>query len=109
MHYKTAIAGVPFSGGKVVLRKPTINFDRLNFFKSLGEFIEDLNGKFITGCDSGVTQEDMRIVARYTQYITAVPESDQSKDYLIEITAEGVIKSIEIAVKKSSITTVYLD
>ena len=99
MHYKTAIAGVPFSGGKVVIRKPAGDFDRFNYFKSLGTFIQELNGKFITGCDSGVTQEDMRIAARYTDYITAVPALNESADYLIEITAEGVIKSIELAVK----------
>ena len=100
MSYKTAIAGVPFGGGKAVLMKPRVEYNRLAYFKSFGEFVEELEGKFITGCDSGVTQEDMRIASNYTSYMTAIPLGNQSNDYLIKLTGDGVLKSIEVALRK---------
>ena len=98
MNYKTAVCGLEIGGGKAVIIKPNhIIEDRKKFFQAYGRFINELNGKFITGCDSGVTQEDMQNTASQTPYITGLPKAGYQEDLLIDLTAYGVQKAMNAA------------
>lgn len=98
MGYKTKFAGLPFSGGKVVMIQPKQDIDREERFAAYGKFIEGLNGRIITGCDSGVSQQDMRIAAKYTKYITGLPEACENHDDLAFLTALGIQEAMRAAI-----------
>jgi leucine dehydrogenase len=100
MTLKTMVSNVPFEGGKVVIIKPNQTFNRDELFKSFGKFINNLGGRFITGCDIGVSEEDMKIAATETTYLTGFRMS-QNRDDLSYFTALGVRRAIEACVKSA--------
>lgn len=58
MTRKYAINGLPFGGGKAVLVHQAIG-DRVDALCALGDFVDSLGGRFITGSDLGVTESDV--------------------------------------------------
>ncbi len=112
MTLKMAITGMPFTGAKAVLMKPDKIIDRAAYFQSFGEFVEELNGQFVTGCDSGVFQSDMREAKKCCHHITAVPKRVGGTDYLIDFTVLSVIRCLEVAVahklKKNSLDGLHV-
>ena len=56
MTFKAAIPRLPLGGGKMVLLKQKQIEDRERYFKAVGNFIENLNGRYITTVDSGNTR-----------------------------------------------------
>jgi hypothetical protein len=59
-----------------------------------------LHGRFITGCDSGVSQQDIKWAANRTKYITGLPDPSTVGDDLIDLTTLGVLRAIEVSVKR---------
>ena len=53
MSYKSALANLPLGGGKSVIIKPAHAFDRSAYMHRFGEFIHELNGRYVTALDSG--------------------------------------------------------
>jgi len=94
MSYKAALAGIESGGGKAVIIKPLHAFDRNALFNKFGEFINSLNGNYITAMDSGTTMDDMDAIATKTQYVTSTTRSGDPSPY----TAKGVFLSIKAAV-----------
>lgn len=109
MSYKAAIHNLPFTGGKTVLLAPTKLTARTKYFQSLGKFINELEGQYIAAVDSGVTEQDMDEVAKYTSYVTNFSNvgGDPSPD-----TAKGVKIAIETAVNlflnKTDLTNLHI-
>ncbi|MEC7520436.1 MAG: Glu/Leu/Phe/Val dehydrogenase [Myxococcota bacterium] len=100
MTYKAAITGIPHGGGKSVIIRPKVQFDRSAVFRAFGKFIDDLGGHYITAEDSGTGIEDMEIVRGVTTHVTGVkPEHGGSGDPS-PFTALGVRRGIEACVKK---------
>ncbi len=99
MSYKAAIAGLPIGGGKAVLIHPKKLRDREAFFESFGDFVETLNGRYITAVDSGTGVEDMDIVARRTRHVFCSSENRGGSGDPSHSTAKGVRMGIEAAVK----------
>lgn len=99
MTYKAALAGIPHGGGKSVIIRPRVQFDRAALFRAFGRFVEDLGGRYITAEDSGTGIEDMDVVRRVTKHVTGVkPEQGGSGDPS-PFTALGVRRGIEACVK----------
>lgn len=99
MTYKSAMAGLPLGGGKaVIIARPEIK-DRKKLFEVFGDFVNTLNGSYITASDSGTNEEDMRIVSTRTRYVTSINRSNQLTDDTAAMTASGMLKAIEAAVK----------
>lgn len=73
MTFKTAAGGVNFGGGHIVVVDQTGMVRNEPLFRSLGRFIESLNGRFIAGEDIGVTEESMEYMAMETKNITGLP------------------------------------
>ncbi|HET8705577.1 MAG TPA: Glu/Leu/Phe/Val dehydrogenase dimerization domain-containing protein, partial [Pseudomonadales bacterium] len=96
MSYKAALAGVPQGGGKAVIMRPPGNFDRALLFKTFGEFVEDLGGRYITAIDSGTTLADMDCVASKTHHVTGSLRDGLDPS---PMTALGVFEGIKAAVK----------
>lgn len=99
MTYKAAISNLPLGGGKTVLLKPKVIFDKTLYFKAVGRFVNSLNGRYITAVDSGTSTEDMDIIATETQYVTTTTHSVFSVADPSSLTALGVQRGIQAAVK----------
>ncbi|MCL5287090.1 MAG: leucine dehydrogenase [Acidobacteria bacterium] len=87
MTYKAAISELPCGGGKcvILLRE---GMKRAEAFEAYGQMVESLNGRFFTGRDVGITDEDLQAIARTTQYVAKEP--DQALGDISEHTAIGV-------------------
>lgn len=94
MNIKTTLAELPFGGAKAVLMKPKVIADRHALFKAYAGFVNELNGKYITGCDSGVSQNDMQTTRKYSSYVTGLTH-EQDHDYLTELTALGILTGLQ--------------
>lgn len=95
MSYKAALVNLPLGGGKSVIIKPKGEFDRTAYMHQFGEFINQLNGRYITALDSGSLLSDMDIIAQHTDYVASLSKynGDPSPS-----TAKGVLKGIQAAV-----------
>lgn len=74
MSYKNALAGLPFGGGKAVLRKPEGVFDREALFRLFGSSVEELQGEYVTAEDVGTGISDMRTVRQQTSYVAGLEQ-----------------------------------
>ena len=95
MTYKAAMANIPCGGGKAVLIKPDKIHDRKSYFCKFGEYVERLNGQFITSIDSGTTPRDIEFMAETTQYIT---KTNSKMGNPSPFTAKGVLEAMKAAV-----------
>lgn len=98
MSYKSAIAGIPYGGGKaVIIADPKVQkTERL--LHAMGDFVESLGGRYITSFDSGTTLADVRTIGERTSYVggTLAAAGDAS-----ERTAAGIFYCIQAAVEMS--------
>ena len=91
MSYKAALVNLPLGGGKSVIIKPKGSFDRKAYFDRFGEFVQELNGRYITALDSGTLLEDMDQLARHTPYVASLSShGDPSPS-----TTDGVLLGIQ--------------
>lgn len=98
MSYKAAISGIAQGGGKSVLIKPDVIKDREQYFESFGEFVDVLDGRYITAVDSGTSVSDMDIIARKTRHVVSTSSAMGGKGDPSPHTAHGVLRGIQAAV-----------
>jgi len=96
MSYKSAFADLPFGGGKAVLIRPEEIASRDAYFECYGEFIDSLNGRYITAVDVGTTVDDMDIIGRRTRHVLSTSAGSGDPSFH---TAQGVLHGILAAVK----------
>jgi leucine dehydrogenase len=94
MTYKSAMAGIQYGGGKSVIIKPKNSFNKNDLFVAFGNFVNSLEGKYITAIDSGTTMDDMKVVSHYTPYVTGYTNQTNSLLNPSYYTAHGVLQSI---------------
>lgn len=99
MTYKSAMADLPLGGGKSVIINHANIRDRAVLFRYFGEMVDSLNGQYITATDSGTTEEDMKIVANKTKHVTSISKTKTAQDDTASMTANGVLRAIQAAVK----------
>jgi leucine dehydrogenase len=98
MSYKNALAGLPFGGGKAVLRRPPGAFDRAALFRAFGDAIAALGGSYITAEDVGTSLEDMQAVHQRTSFVAGLePQPGKAGGDPSPWTALGVFQSIQAA------------
>ncbi len=100
MTMKAAISDLPHGGAKAVIIKPKNmqDIDRGALFRRFGQFINEMNGRYITSLDVGTTTEDMDNIAEVTQHVTGRSRPDYVADPSPH-TAEGVFRGIQAAIK----------
>lgn len=96
MTYKSAAAGLPLGGGKAVLIGKADEIKSEAFFRKFGQFIEALNGKYITAEDMNTTTEDMAYINMETKHVTGLEgmSGDPSP-----ITSKGTYYAIKASLK----------
>ena len=100
MSYKNAMAGLKFGGGKAVIAKTGDFSGSDELYERFGEFVDTLNGDYITAEDVGMTPEIMLTIARKTKHVTGLPrEAGKAGGDPSPKTAYGVYKGIEAAVQ----------
>lgn len=100
MSYKNAMARLKFGGGKAVIIKDSDFSGADSLYEKFGEFVEQLNGDYVTAEDVGMTVDIMQTIARRTKHVTGLPKKgghaggDPSPK-----TSWGIFKGIEAAVR----------
>ncbi|MDP2684541.1 MAG: Glu/Leu/Phe/Val dehydrogenase dimerization domain-containing protein [bacterium] len=95
MSYKSALAGLPYTGGKAVLIwNESIENNREEFFNSYADCVNSLKGEFVTGTDVGVYDSDVTTMSKKTDYVIG---RGVNPGYF---TALGILYSIETALNK---------
>lgn len=97
MSYKNAMAGLTMGGGKsVIFADPHTQYQRQELFEAFGRCLNDLNGRYYSAEDVGVTTMDMKYANNQTPYVTGLEghSGDPSP-----FTALGTYLGIKAAVK----------
>jgi leucine dehydrogenase len=98
MSYKNALAGLPFGGGKAVLKRPVGDFDRVAVFRAFANAVAALEGRYITAEDVGTSIEDMNTVRQRTPYVAGLePKPGKAGGDPSPWTALGVFESMQAA------------
>jgi leucine dehydrogenase len=96
MTYKSALAGLPFGGGKAVILGDSKKLDRYNIFRAHGRFVNSLGGRYITAEDVGTATSDMDLVHQETDYVAGLAsQNDDPSPW----TSRGVLRGIQAAAK----------
>ncbi len=98
MTLKSAFNDMPHGGAKAVLLKPKQIVDREAFFHSFGDFVHDLNGRYITAIDVGTSTDDMDLIAERTPYVIGAAKTHRNERDPSPCTAQGILYGIEAAV-----------
>lgn len=72
MSYRTALAGLPFSGGHAWLRRPAHVRSRAELFEAFGRVLDELSGRVVGIADEGSSCADMDCLAQYTRYVGGI-------------------------------------
>ncbi|GIO22747.1 amino acid dehydrogenase [Oceanobacillus sp. J11TS1] len=95
MTYKCAAADLDFGGGKAVIIGDPENDKSPGLFRSFGQFVDSLNGRFYTGTDMGTTTDDFVQALKETNFINGIPEAYGGSGDSSISTAHGVIYALE--------------
>jgi len=96
MTYKNAMAGLPFGGGKSVIIGDSKTMKSEALFKAFGRFLNNLNGRYVTAEDVGITTADMAIVHTETDFVAGLEGKSGDPS---PVTAYGVYIGLKAAVK----------
>lgn len=99
MTYKAAVAGLNLGGGKaVILANPKMEKSE-GLFRSFGNFIESLNGRYITAEDVGTDVNDMEYIFMETSNVVGVAETHGGSGDPSPWTAKGVLEGVRACVE----------
>ena len=100
MSYKNAIAGLKFGGGKAVIIKTPEFAGTDALYERFGEYVEELNGSYITAEDVGMSVSIMETIARKTGFVSGLPtKAGQAGGDPSPKTSFGIFKGIEAAIQ----------
>jgi len=109
MSYKAASVNLPLGGGKAVIIKPRGHYDREQYMHCFGEFVNELNGRYITALDSGTELADMDIIGQHTSHVASLSRLNGDPS---PYTAMGVLRGIQAAVafklKKDDLKNIHV-
>lgn len=98
MTHKSALAGLPFGGGKsIIIGDPHTQKSRA-LLEAMGDFVNSLGGRYITAEDVGTSVADIRTMARRTPYVAGLDDNEHGGDPSPS-TAYGVFLGIRTAVR----------
>lgn len=100
MTYKSAAAGLNFGGGKAVIIGDPARDKSSGLFRSLGRFIESLNGRYITTEDVGTSEQDMQHISVETTHVTGLPLSWGASGDPSPMTGFGVYQGMKACARE---------
>ena len=99
MTFKSAISGLNLGGGKAVIIGDPHKDKSEAMMRRFGQFVESLNGKYITAEDVGITTADIEQVAEETEHVSGMPESRGGSGDPSPVTAYGVYMGMKASAK----------
>lgn len=99
MTYKAAITGLNLGGGKAVIIGDSRTQKTEGLFRRFGQFVNSLNGKYITAEDVGISTKDMEYVKMETDHVAGLPASMGGTGDPSPVTAYGVYMGMKAAAK----------
>jgi glutamate dehydrogenase/leucine dehydrogenase len=100
MTAKAAIAGLAHGGGKTVaVLEPGTVLDadrRRALLLDVGDAVESLGGRYLTGPDVGTAPADMAVVGERTRRVCCRPEAEGGTGDSAPATAAGVLAALEV-------------
>jgi leucine dehydrogenase len=100
MTYKNAVAGLNLGGGKAVIIGDPKKDKSEALFRSLGRFVESLNGRYITAEDVNIGVDDIEHIFTETSFVTGVAQIHGGSGNPSPYTALGVFRGMEAACTK---------
>jgi len=101
MTYKAAISGLNLGGGKAVIIGDAKTQKSEALLRKFGRFVENLNGKYITAEDVGMTTKDMEYIHMETSHVAGLPETMGGTGDPSPVTAYGVYMGMKAAANKA--------
>ena len=98
MTYKSALAGIPFGGGKSVIMGDPRTVKTRQLLHEMGQFVDSLKGRYIAAEDSGTSVADISAMGERTRFISGVSGGRYGGDPS-PLTAYGVFIGIREAVR----------
>jgi leucine dehydrogenase len=100
MTYKASISGLNLGGGKAVIIGNSQEVrNREQLFRRYAQFVNSLNGKYITAEDVGTSPSDMEIIASETKFVAGKPQHLGGGGDPSPITAYGTYLGMKAAAK----------
>jgi len=104
MTYKSALAGLPFGGGKSVIIGDPRRDKSGALMRAMGRCIDDLAGRYIAAEDSGTSVEDLQHMATQTRHVVGVVNKSTTGGDVrtgdpSPATARGVFVGLQAAVR----------
>lgn len=99
MTYKAAISGLNWGGGKAVIIGDPKKSKTPELLQRFGEFVNRLDGNYITAKDVGIGSEDLREVKRSTTHVLGIDGETGSSGDPSPATAWGVYHGMRACAK----------
>lgn len=96
MTYKSALANLPFGGGKAVIIGDSRTGKSEHLLRAMGRFVESLGGLYVVAEDVGTTVEDMDVLAQVTKHVACTSDGSGNPS---PYTALGVFEGLRAAVR----------
>lgn len=100
MTYKAAAAGLNLGGGKAVIIGDAKTQKSEGLFRAFGQFVNTLNGKYITAEDVGTNVQDMEHIYMETPWVTGIPKDFGGSGDPSPYTAHGVLMGIKASAQE---------
>lgn len=99
MTYKSSINGINLGGGKSIIISSDKTQRTEAYWKRFGDFVESLNGKYITAEDVGTSTNEIAYIMQQTKHVAGKPENAGGTGDPSPVTAYGVYLGMKAAVK----------
>ena len=99
MTYKSSLAGLDLGGGKAVIIGDARTQKTEAMFRRFGQFVDSLNGRYITAEDVGMSVTEMVNIKKETQNVAGLPEEMGGSGDPSPVTAYGVYCGMKAAAK----------
>lgn len=99
MTFKASISGLNLGGGKAVIIGDSTKLKSEPLLRKFGRFLNNLNGKYITGEDVGMTPKDMGYIRMETPHVVGVPEHMGGSGDPSPITAYGILVGMKASLQ----------
>ena len=101
MTYKSALAGLDLGGGKAVIIGDARTQKTEAMFRRFGQFVDSLNGRYITAEDVGMSTTEMVNIKKETNSVAGLPEEMGGSGDPSPVTAYGVFCGMKAAAKNA--------
>ncbi len=99
MTYKSSLAGLDLGGGKAVIIGDARTQKTEAMFRRFGQFVDSLNGRYITAEDVGMSTTEMVNIQKQTKHVAGLPEEMGGSGDPSPVTAFGVYCGVKAAAK----------